>query len=98
MDKILQLLGLAMRAGKVVSGEEMVIEQVRTGRAEMVLLALDAAKNSEKKIMDKCMSYKVPLHRYGTRYDLGKAIGKGERVVLAIIDPGFARSLEKLLQ
>jgi len=98
MDKVLQLLGLAMRAGKVVSGEETVLEQIRTGRAEIVFLALDAAKNIEKKMSDKCSSYQVPLRRYGTRYDLGKAIGKGERVVIAVTDPGFARSLEKLLQ
>lgn len=98
MDKVLQLLGLAMRAGKVVSGEEMVIEQIRTGKAKLVFISTDIAKNSEKRIKDKCASYGIPLYEYKTRYDLGRAIGKGERVAIAVIDSGFARSFVKLLQ
>jgi ribosomal protein L7Ae-like RNA K-turn-binding protein len=97
MDKVLQLLGLAMRAGKVVSGEELVLEEVRSGKAKMVFLATDAAKNVEKKVTDKCASYGVPLIRYGSRQELGRAIGKGERVVVAVTDQGFARLFAKLV-
>ncbi|MFC7442772.1 YlxQ family RNA-binding protein [Laceyella putida] len=97
MNKILQLLGLATRAGKVISGEELVIQEIRSGRARLVFLATDAAKNAEKKVTDKCSSYGVPLIRYGTRGELGAAIGKEERVVIAILDEGFARSFRKLL-
>ncbi|MBA4542308.1 MULTISPECIES: YlxQ family RNA-binding protein [Thermoactinomyces] len=97
MDKILQLLGLATRAKKVVSGEELVLQEVRSGRAKLVFLATDAAKNAEKKVTDKCSSYDVPLIRYGTRQELGKAIGKDERVVVAVTDAGFARSFAKLV-
>ena len=49
MNKFLQLLGLAMRAGKVVSGEELVIREIRSGKAQLVILAEDAKKNTEKK-------------------------------------------------
>ena len=38
MNKFLQLLGLAMRAGKVVSGEELVIREIRSGKAQLVIL------------------------------------------------------------
>lgn len=98
MTKVLSLLGLAMRAGKIVSGEELVLKEVRSGKAQLVLLATDAAKNSEKKISDKCSTYQIPILRYGTRQELGNAIGKAERVVIAITDPGFSRSLQKLVQ
>lgn len=98
MNKLLSLLGLAMRAGKIVSGEELVLKEVRSGKAQLVLLATDVAKNTEKKISDKCSTYQIPILRYGTRHELGNAIGKAERVVIAITDSGFSRSLQKLVQ
>ncbi|SFJ23292.1 YlxQ family RNA-binding protein [Thermoflavimicrobium dichotomicum] len=98
MNKLLNALGLAMRAGKVVSGEEFVIREVRAGKAKLVVLAKDAAKNTEKKLTDKCQSYQVPLIRFGTRQELGKAIGKAERVVIAVTDPGFAKMIRQLAQ
>lgn len=98
MNKLLATLGLAMRAGKVISGEELVLREVRSGKAHLVLLATDAAKNIEKKMTDKCSTYQVPIIRYGTRQELGNAIGKAERVVIAITDPGFTRSIQKLVQ
>jgi ribosomal protein L7Ae-like RNA K-turn-binding protein len=94
MDKWRQLIGLAMRAGKIVSGEERVLREVRSGNAQIVLLTLDAAKNSEKKIVDKCTTYQVPVLRYGTREELGSAMGKRERVVIAVTDLGFARLIQ----
>ncbi len=98
MNRVIQLIGLAMRAGKVVSGEELVLREIRSGRARLVVLATDAAKNSEKKITDKCSTYNVPILRYGTRQELGNAIGKAERVVLAVTESGFARSIQNLVQ
>ncbi|TCS92546.1 YlxQ family RNA-binding protein [Hazenella coriacea] len=98
MNKLFSLLGLAMRAGKIVSGEELVLKEVRSGKAQLVLLAIDAAKNTEKKVSDKCSTYQIPILRYGTRHELGNAIGKAERVVIAITDSGFSRSMQKLVQ
>ncbi|WP_131847887.1 YlxQ family RNA-binding protein [Baia soyae] len=98
MSKFIQRLGLAMRAGKVVSGEDLVLREVRSKKARLVILSQDAAQNSEKKITDKCSTYQVPLLRFGTRQELGLAIGKPERVVIAITDPGFARMLQESIE
>lgn len=98
-NKVLSLLGLAQRAGKIVSGDESVLAAVRAGEARLVLLATDAAANARKKYTDKCRSYGVRLVEFGTRDQLGHALGKRERVVVAVNDDGFARlalaSLEK---
>ncbi|SHF32188.1 LSU ribosomal protein L7AE [Seinonella peptonophila] len=83
-----------MRARKVTSGEELVLRELRTGRLHLVVMTVDAAKNTEKKILDKCKSYDVQVLRYGTREELGRAIGKSERVVLGINDVGFARMIK----
>ncbi|RAK23411.1 ribosomal protein L7Ae-like RNA K-turn-binding protein [Anoxybacillus vitaminiphilus] len=90
-------LGLANRARKIVSGEELVVKEIRSGRAKLVLLAEDASVNTAKKIQDKCSSYHVPLRKVTDRYELGHAIGKEARVVVAVTDEGFAKKLMTML-
>ena len=63
----------------------------------LLLLAEDASKNTEKKISDKCAFYQVPLKRVENRSLLGHAIGKEARVVVAVLDEGFAQKLRTLL-
>ncbi|MBW5444531.1 50S ribosomal protein L7ae [Cohnella sp. CFH 77786] len=89
-NKALSRLGLAMRAGKLVSGEETVLKAVRAGEAKLVVLAKDASDNTGKKLADKCGSYNVPLVVGFTRFELGGAVGKPERVMFAVTDQGFA--------
>ncbi|WP_019003803.1 L7Ae/L30e/S12e/Gadd45 family ribosomal protein [Cohnella laeviribosi] len=89
-NKALSRLGLAMRAGKLVTGEEFVLKAIRSGDAKLVLLAGDASELTRKKVEDKCGSYNVPLLIGYTRYELGGAVGKPERVLFAVTDRGFA--------
>ncbi|MGP4080187.1 YlxQ family RNA-binding protein [Pseudalkalibacillus sp. R45] len=91
------LLGLANRAGKCVSGEELVVKEIRQQRAKMILLAEDASANTRKKLIDKCSYYQVPYYIVPNRYELGNAIGKEQRVTVAVIDNGFAEKLKKLI-
>ncbi|PLS16716.1 YlxQ family RNA-binding protein [Peribacillus saganii] len=96
-EQWISLLGLASRARKLISGEELVVKEVRSKNAKLVLLSLDASKNTEKKISDKCAFYNVPLKRIESRTVLGQAIGKDARVTVAVLDEGFARKLLTLL-
>ncbi|WLD95195.1 YlxQ family RNA-binding protein [Alkalihalobacillus sp. AL-G] len=91
------LLGLANRAGKCISGEELVIKEIRHNRAKIVLLAEDASANTRKKVIDKCTYYQIPYYFVPNRLELGKAIGKEQRVTVAVIDNGFAKKLKTLV-
>ncbi len=93
----LSLLGLANRARKIISGEELSIKEIRSGKAKLILLSRDASQNTTKKITDKCNSYKVPFKMVEDRFLLGQAIGKEARVVVAVLDDGFAKKLITLL-
>ncbi|EGQ27480.1 YlxQ family RNA-binding protein [Mammaliicoccus sciuri] len=95
--KIYQLLGMAARARKIVTGEDLVVREVRSGHAELVILSKDASANTMKKLTNKCNTYNVEKHDFGSREDLGHAIGKEARVVLALTDKGFAKKLSELL-
>ncbi|WP_204552885.1 YlxQ family RNA-binding protein [Bacillus ectoiniformans] len=90
-------LGLATRARKIISGEELTVKEIQKGRARLVLLSEDASSNTMKKIHDKASFYKVPVKMVEDRYVLGQAIGKEARVVVAILDEGFANKLSALL-
>ncbi|CDN44357.1 Probable ribosomal protein YlxQ [Paenibacillus sp. P22] len=92
-NKALSNLGMAMRAGKVITGDETVLKAVRQGKARLVLVAADASDNTKKKYRDKCSSYGVPLAEAFTRDSLGQALGKEERVIVAITDSGFANMI-----
>ncbi|MGV3464701.1 MAG: YlxQ family RNA-binding protein [Heyndrickxia sp.] len=96
--KAMSLLGLANRARKVISGEELVLKEIKSSRAKLVLLSNDAAPNTSKRIQDKCLFYKVPVVMIDNREELGSAIGKEARVVVAISDAGFAKKLTALLE
>ncbi len=90
-------MGLANRARKIISGEELSLKEIRSGKAKLVLLSKDASANTVKKITDKCKSYEVPFRMMENREVLGHAIGKEARVVVAILDGGFAKKLLTLL-
>jgi ribosomal protein L7Ae-like RNA K-turn-binding protein len=93
----MSLLGLANRARKIISGEELTVKQIRSGKAKLILLSADASANTTKKITDKCKSYEVPYKIVEDRHLLGQAIGKEARVVVAVLDDGFAKKLVTLL-
>jgi ribosomal protein L7Ae-like RNA K-turn-binding protein len=93
----MSILGLANRARKIISGEELTVKQIQSGKAKLILLSSDASPNTTKKITDKCKSYEVPLKLVEDRHLLGQAIGKEARVVVAVLDNGFANKLESLL-
>lgn len=93
----MSLLGLANRARKIISGEELVIKEVRSGKAKLVLLSADASANTAKKVTDKCKSYQIPLKMVENRTLLGQSIGKEARVVVAVLDAGFANKLKQVL-
>ncbi|GAF63673.1 50S ribosomal protein L7AE-like protein [Bacillus sp. TS-2] len=92
-EKWLSLLGLAARARQIVTGEELVIKEVRAGKVKLVLLSQDASENTKKKLLDKCRHYQVQVRLVGNRATLGQAIGKAERVVIGIKEDGFAKKM-----
>ncbi len=59
IDQILNFLGLAMRAGKVKTGESVIVNEIKKGNLKLVIVANDASDNTAKLITDKCKSYKV---------------------------------------
>lgn len=95
--KIFGLLGIAVKAGKVKSGEFMVEKMIQSSQATLVFVAEDASDNTKKLFQNKCNYYKVPLYTLATKEELGHAIGCEFRAAVCITDEGFRDALIKLL-
>lgn len=96
-SKILSLIGLATKAGKIVSGEFSTEKSVKTGNGFLVVVAEDASENTKKKFRNMCSFYQVPIYFYGDKESLGRAMGKEYRACLAVQDENFAKAIMKEL-
>jgi ribosomal protein L7Ae-like RNA K-turn-binding protein len=98
VSKALSLMGLAVRGRNLTSGEDQVLDAIRSGKAFLVVVAKDASDNTKKLFNDKCTYYEVPIRTWGTREQLGHAIGKEMRASVAITEKGFAEKLVTLME
>lgn len=91
-----QIIGLAQRAGKVITGEELVVNAIQKGNVQLVFLANDASQNLIKKITDKSHYYKIEVSTVFSTLELSNAIGKSRKVI-AIADAGFSKKMRTLM-
>src|SRR5699024_3241825 len=89
-QKLLNLLGLARRAGKLVTGEALVLDAIRSGKVSLVFCGSDGGQTSKKKFTDKTTSYNVASSTTLSRQELADATGLA-RTVIGIADQGFAK-------
>ena len=96
-QQVLNLLGLAQRAGRLISGEELVVDAIRKGQVKLVFLAQDAGPNLTKKITDKSKTYQVEVVTAFSTLELSIAVGKS-RKVLAVTDAGFTKKMRSIME
>lgn len=97
MQKIHSLLGIAMRAGKLVSGEDGTMIDLKKGKLNLVIIAEDASNNTKKLFKDKSSFRHVNCIELSTKSELGISIGKDSRAVIGIKDIGFANKIIQLI-
>ena len=98
MEKILSMIGLAHKAGRVEIGEEPVGSAARAKKARIILVAGDAAAGSVRRAMGfantgSCLCLVIPA----SKEELGRALGRTSCAMAAITDMGFADAIAKKL-
>ena len=73
-NKIYSMIGLAMKAGKLTSGEFSTEHAVKAGKAYLVIVSETASENTKKKFRNMCTYYEVPLYFFGEKETLGHAM------------------------
>lgn len=95
MDKLLSLMGLCRRAGKLGVGHDAVFDAVRKGRAKAVILTSDASPRHEREL--EAASFPGRIVKAGfTMEEAGLALGK-RSCLFSVEDEGFAHAMEKTL-
>lgn len=95
MNKLLSMLGLSARAGRLVSGVQAVEIALKKGDGKLVVLDEDASENTKKQISDACHHKKTPIITVPS-CSLGDAIGKPGRMIAAVTDTSFADRIYQL--
>ena len=93
-ERILGYLGLANRAGKIVSGGSLVSDALR-GKVKpgLVLVATDVSEAIGEKIVQLAAVHGIPCERVLTKDDFGAILGKAPRSAIAIRPGGFVAQL-----
>ena len=95
-DKVLTMIGLAKRAGRISSGAPQCEKVIKSGKSELIIIAGDISENGRKAITDCCTYYKVNYIEYSVMYALSDAIGaEGVRTVISVNDKSFADAVLK---
>ena len=98
MDRSLQLIGMAKKAGLLAVGGEAVKAALRAGKAWLVILSSDASEGSAKRARSGSeLSGAVYVDAPYTKFELGNVTGRGSPGTVAILDielaAGFLKGL-----
>ena len=98
MDKALNYVALARKAGRIELGEEPVGAAARAQHARLVVVASDASDHTWRRAMSfvagteqKCI--RIPF----TKDQLGEAVGRTSLAIAAFTDPALALAFAKAL-
>ena len=97
MDKVYSLLGLATKAGQLLSGDETCERAIKSDKAVLVIVSKDASENTKDKFKSMCKFRNVCYREYGEKQELGKYTGKDKRSVLVVLSRDFKNGLLKLI-
>ena len=92
------MIGLAVRAGKAVSGSDAVAGAVRAGNVKLLIITKDISGNSLDRILKNIKGKEeIPCYSFGRSDELGDALGKPARTVAAITDTSCADGISAIL-
>jgi predicted RNA-binding protein YlxR (DUF448 family)/ribosomal protein L30E len=93
--RALALIASAGRAKKAAAGATAVTDALEHGIAELVVVATDARAGAELPRVAAALEGAHHAVRFGTKAELGTALGRGDVGVVAILDPGISASLKR---
>ena len=95
-DRLMNLLGLARKAGKLELGGEAVKQAVHKRQAKLVLLSADLSENTARSVCAEAENSGVRIVTLSEGMDAVQAALGRRAGVIAVIDGGFAKALLKL--
>ncbi len=98
-ERVLGLLGLANRAGKIISGGSLVSDAIRgNNKPGLVLIAGDVSDAIGERIETLAGVHRILCVRIMTKDDFGGILGKAPRSAVAIRSGGFVTQLASVIE
>jgi predicted RNA-binding protein YlxR (DUF448 family)/ribosomal protein L7Ae-like RNA K-turn-binding protein len=95
LRRILGYIGLANKAGQVVSGGSLVSDAIRSGhKPGLILVATDVSEDIGEKIERLAAVHHIASFRIMKKDDFGAILGKAPRSAVAIKAGGFVAQLK----
>lgn len=96
-EKILSMLGLARRAGKLDAGYDLCVEQIRSGSGKLAVAAADISEKTFRNLEFEARRKEISAVRlHSDMKQLGKSCGIKAGVAV-VTDEGFANAVTKLI-
>jgi len=97
-DRALSMLGMARRAGAVVTGTESVRNAIRASETGFVVVAADASPTQQRKLLPLLEARRIPYRIRFTRSELGGSVGRAPVTALLVTENGLASRIREMLE
>lgn len=94
-DKILRLLGLAQRAGRLTAGLDATMAGIRRGDVKLLIIAETIGSSSKKKILRQAESCNCAVLSLRDADALARALGVRKRSIVGVKDSDFAAGIRQ---
>ena len=98
MNRVLNMLGLCRKAGRLELGEVPALAAVKARSCKLLVLAADAADNTARRAGALCQANEIHvLTLRHTKEEFGAAMGRASCALGAVTAPGLAAAVLKAL-
>lgn len=97
-DRLLSLMGLCRRAGRLTIGAQPVIDLMNSGKARLVVFANDFSKGSAKPVLEAAKANNINIITINrSKEEVSLAVGRLCGTA-ATDDEGFAKKIKELIE
>ena len=97
-EPIYRMLGLCMKAGRLLSGNEQVAEglkKMKSPKQALLIITEDSSPRTKEEYQKAAERAHIAFRLFGEKERLGQALGKGVRTAALIVDKGFSTAIMK---
>ena len=95
--KVLGLLGLTTKAGKICFGTDVCIDLIQRNKVKLIIVATDAADRTKRNFKFLYDKNNIKIAEFSTIEEISKAIGKNNKAVVGIKDNNLASEIYKII-
>lgn len=96
-QKVLNLLHLVRKAGKLKLGFDACERSVLSGKSKFLIYCSDLSKNTQNRLQNLLNEHKIKSQEFGTKSLFGNAFKTKDLGIISIEDKNFASGIIRLI-